>query len=169
MRSSISPARTSFVSGCLAACLAFAAGCAQLGLAPNEVDETAVREEPGRREPAHVVVQHVLIAHEGAEIPGVTRTLPEAERLANTVLEKARGGARFDDLVRLYSDDRGDGGVYAIANFGARREAPNEVERVGLARAFGDAAFSMEVGEFALVPYDKKRSPYGFHILQRLK
>lgn len=145
------------------------AGCAQLGLAPNVVDEDAVREEPGRREPTRVVVQHVLIAYADAKIPGVTRTLPEAERLAADVLSRARAGQTFDELVRDYTDDRNNNGVYPIANFGAPLEVPNEVERVSLVRAFGDLAFSMDVGSIELVEYDEERSPFGYHVVQRLQ
>ena len=143
--------------------------CAQVGLAPNAVDETAVREEPGRREPVRVVVQHVLIAHAGAELPGVTRTVPEAERLAAQVLGRARGGDGFDDLVRLYSDDRHAGGVYRVANFGAPLEKQGEVERASLVKGFGDLAFRLEVGEVDVVAYDAERSPFGFHVVQRLQ
>lgn len=145
------------------------AGCAQLGLSENVVDESAVREEPGRREPTRVVVQHVLIAHTDADIPGVTRTVPEAERLAAEVLRRARAGESFDELVRYYTDDRNNNGVYPIANFGAPLEKPNEVERVSLVRAFGDLAFSMDVGSIELVEYDEERSPFGYHVVQRLQ
>ena len=149
--------------------VALVSGCAQLGLAPNVVDESAVREEPGRREPAHVVVQHVLIAHADSKIPGVTRTIPEAERLAADVLRRARAGESFDDLVRDYTDDRNNNGVYPIANFGTPLEKPNEVERVSLVRAFGDLAFSMDIGSIEMVEYDAERSPFGYHVVQRLQ
>lgn len=149
--------------------LAVLPSCAQVGLAPNEVDESVVREDPQAREPARVVVQHVLIAHEGAQLPGVTRTIPEAERLAAEVLGRARNGDRFDDLVRLYSDDRHEGGVYRIANFNAPLEKQGEIERASLVKGFGDLAFRLEVGAVDVVAYDAKRSPYGFHVVQRLQ
>jgi len=149
--------------------LAALCSCAQVGLAPNEVDETVVREDPTSREPAHVVVQHVLIAQAGAELPGVTRTVAEAERLAAEVLDRARAGDAFDDLVRLYSDDRHEGGVYRIANYNAPLEKQGEVERASLVKGFGDLAFRLEVGAVDVVPYDAKRSPFGFHVVRRLQ
>jgi len=154
-----------------AACAAFVtlAGCQQIGLAPDEVDETAVREDTTSNEAVHVVVQHVLIAHEGAEIAGVTRSVDQARALAQTVLEKARAGEDFGRLVQLYGDDRGGDGVYAIANFGATPQTTEEVTRVGLVRGFGDVAFTLEPGEVGVVDYDAVRSPHGFHVIKRLR
>ena len=48
-----------------------------------------------KKEPAHITVQHVLISFKGS-IPKdtVTRTMEEAEKLANEIFERAkkRGG-----------------------------------------------------------------------------
>jgi hypothetical protein len=161
MRAALSPI--------LAAVLVLTSACAQLGFAPNEIDESVVREAPGRREPARVVVQHVLIAHGEAEVPGVTRTIPEAQELARLVLERARSGAKLDELVRLYSDDRNNNGIYSVANYGAPLEKSGEVARTSLVKAFGDLAFAMDVESIELVEYDAERSPYGFHVVQRLQ
>jgi hypothetical protein len=143
-------------------------GCQQVGLAPNEVDENAVRETEGPREAVRVVVQHVLIAHEDAGIPGVTRSIEQAGALAGVVLVKAKAGEDFDELVQLYGDDRDSGGVYAVTNFGASA-TPDEVERVTLVRGFGDLAFKLEPGGIGLVKYDKVKSPHGFHVIKRLR
>jgi len=149
--------------------LLLVAGCAQLGLAPNEVDQTVVREDGSRRAASHIVVQHVLIAQAESGIPGVTRTIDEAERLAQQVLAKARAGESFDALVRLYGDDRKNDAVIPVANYGVSTEKPGEVSRAALVRGFGDAAFALEVGAIVLVPYDADRSPFGFHVLTRLQ
>ncbi len=144
-------------------------GCQQLGFAPAEIDETAVRETEGPRPNAHVVVQHVLLAHDDAGIAGVTRSLDQARALAETVLAKAQAGEDFGQLVMLYGDDRGNAGVLAIANFGAATETAQEIERVKLARGFGDLAFQLQPGEFGVVSYDPARSPFGFHVITRLR
>ncbi len=143
--------------------------CQQIGFAENEVDHTAVRDTGESREAVHVVVQHVLIAHEEAGIAGVTRSIEQAEALAKQVMAKAEAGEDFTQLVNLYGDDRSAAGVIAIANFGASTTTPEEIERVGLVRGFGDLAFGMEPNEIALVHYDPIRSPYGYHVVKRLR
>ena len=149
-----------------------AAGCGlmrQIGFAPNEVDPGAMAEAaPVPDEPSHVVVQHVLIAFEGASVPGVTRTKDEAKRLAQRVLAEARRGCSFDDLVRDYSDDRAKGGRYAIANWGVP-SAFEETDRRTLVHGFTALAFSLAVGQVGLVEYDASASPFGWHVMKRLE
>jgi len=139
-----------------------------VGFAPNRVDETAVRETPTSGEPARVEVQHVLIAFDGTGVAGVTRTKEEAERLAGQVFEQARAGRDFDELVRLYSDDRHGGGRFRISNFGVPA-GPEDTERGRLVRAFTRAAFSLEPGAMALVPWEESEAPYGWHVIRRLR
>jgi len=43
------------------------------------------------------------------------------------------------------------------------------IERVKLARGFGDLAFQLQPGEFGVVSYDPVRSPFGFHVITRLR
>jgi hypothetical protein len=151
------------------AALVLLSGCKQIGLAPAEVDESVVRETPGRREPSRVVVQHVLISHADAGIDGVTRTIPEAEKLAQEVLQRARGGTEFDELVRLYGDDRSNDGILGVVNYGVAQEKPGDVERTKLVKDFGAMAFRLEVGEIDVVAYEKDRSPFGYHVITRLQ
>ena len=146
-------------------------GCAffeAVGFAPDRPDENAVRTAPTREEPAYVEVQHVLVALQGTGVPGVTRTKEEAERLAGQVLEKARNGQDFRELVRLYSDERRGDGTLRIANFGMTA-GPDEYERGRLARGFARAAFAMEPGDVTMVPWDPPDSPYGWHVLRRIR
>jgi len=152
----------------LCALTALGAGCKAIGFAPNEPDPEAVRRPPERVEPERVTVQHVLLGFDGAETPGATRTREEAERLTQRVLEMARGGRSFDELVRLYSDDRHGDGSYVLVNYGVSPE-PTENERRKMVRGFGDLAFALEPGEVALVEYDRYTSPLGFHVLRRLR
>jgi hypothetical protein len=121
------------------------------------------REGP---EPDHVMVAHVLISFQGTKTKA-TRSQYEAEKLAGDILAKARKGDDFNKLMRDYSDDPGEG-VYGMANFKINPVAP-EVERDGMVRAFGDVGFSLEVGEIGMAVYDPKKSPFGWHIIKRIK
>lgn len=138
------------------------------GLAPIEPDRTALVGPDAPDEPAHVVVQHVLLAFDGTGVPAVTRSKAEAQRLAARVLTDARGGREFADLVRLYSDDRGYDGTLEIANYGVT-PGPTERERRGLARGFGDTSFRLAPGEIAVVEYEPTTSPFGWHVIKRLR
>jgi len=139
-----------------------------VGFAPDEVDETAVREAPGRGEPAHVEVQHVLVAFEGTGVRNVTRTKEEAERLAGRVHAMALEGRDFEELIRLCSDDRRGMGTLLISNF-AVPSGPDEIERRLLDRGFTRAAFSLEPGQVVLVPWHETDTPKGWHVIRRVR
>ena len=120
--------------------------------------------------PPHIEVQHVLIGFQGS-VPGktVTRTKAEAEKLANEVLAKARKGEAMDGLVQQYTDDQFPG-VYDLANTGVTPDkAKQEFPRSGMVKGFSDAAFSLSVGNVGISNYDPKTSPFGWHIIKRLK
>jgi hypothetical protein len=155
----------------LAAALLVLGGCSflrQIGFSENEPDAAAVTAAPTPDEPAHVVVQHVLLSFEGSQVPGCTRTRDEAARLAQRVLDEAREGRDFTELVRLYSDDRAKAGTYPIANWGVSA-GPDEVDRRTMVRGFGNLAFRLAPGEVGLVEYDENASPFGWHVMKRLK
>ena len=46
---------------------------------------------------------------------------------------------------------------------------PSESARESMVRAFGDVSFKLRVGDIRMAPYDPQTSPYGWHILKRLK
>ncbi len=121
------------------------------------------REGP---EPDHIMVAHVLISFQGTRTKA-TRSQYEAEKLAGDVLAKARKGDDFNKLIRDYSDDPGEG-VYGLANFKINPVTP-EYPRDGMVAAFGDVGFGLDVGEIGMAPYDAKKSPFGWHIIKRLK
>ncbi len=120
------------------------------------------------REPRRIEVQHILISFEGAiNKEGLTRTRPEAETLARNVLELALGGSDFDALVREYTDDQYPG-IYAMANLDVPvREG--EYARARMVQVFGDVGFSLKVDEIGMGSYDPETSPYGWHIIKRLR
>ena len=118
--------------------------------------------------PDHIQVQHVLIGFQG-KIPGknVTRTQAEAEKLAQEILERARRGEDFDTLVQTYTDDAFPG-VYGLSNRGVD-PVGGEVARDGMVKGFSDVAFSLSPGNIGMSNYDPQTSPYGWHIIKRLR
>ena len=123
----------------------------------------------GAAEPERVEVQHILVSFAG-KIPGkkVTRTQEEARTLAGQLVERARKGEDFDALVKQYTDDQHPG-IYPLFNRGASPSRRGEYPRQGMVGCFGDVSFSLAVGEIGMCAFDPKGSPYGWHIIKRLK
>ena len=120
------------------------------------------------KEPDHITIQHVLIGYKGS-VPGknITRTQDEAKKLAEEILARAKKGEDFDGLVKQYTDDSAPG-IYSMSNNGVA-PAEGEYARGGMVPAFGDAGFPLKVGEIGMASYDAAKSPYGWHIVKRLK
>ena len=115
-----------------------------------------------------VEVQHILIAHKDAGIPGVKRTLAEAEKLAEEVWAKAIAGGDFGALVKTHTNDSPPG-IYGMVLNGPGDDRKNLYARKGMVAAFGDTGWRLAVGEIGVAPFDKVKSPYGWHIVKRLK
>jgi parvulin-like peptidyl-prolyl isomerase len=120
------------------------------------------------REPAHIQVQHILISFEGAiDKESVTRTMEEAEALAQEVYDLALGGSDFAALVQEYTDDQYPG-IYAMANLDVQPDQ-GEYARSRMVQVFGDVGFGLKVDEIGMGGYDPETSPYGWHIIKRLR
>jgi len=121
-------------------------------------------------EPQRITVQHILIAFKGTLPEGnVTRTQKEAEALVKELMERINKGEDFDALVKSFTDDQHPG-IYSISNFGVvPDQSVAEYPRNRMVKGFGDVGFSLKVGEVGLAVYDPKTSPYGWHIIKRLK
>lgn len=117
--------------------------------------------------PAEITVAHVLIGVKGGGMPDATRTEGEARDLATQILVRARMGEDFTELSKEYSEDPG-GGPYTLVNHG-RTASPPAHQRSGMVKGFGDVAFHLNVGEVGLALYDKEHSPFGFHVIKRIK
>jgi len=117
-------------------------------------------------EPEHILVAHVLVSFAGTRTKA-TRSREAAEKLAYEVLARARKGDDFNKLIKDLSDDEGEG-IYGLAN---HRVNPvgNEYERRRMVPAFGDVGFKLEVGSIGMSTFDPQKSPYGWHIIKRLK
>jgi len=118
--------------------------------------------------PQHVQVQHILIGFSGS-VPGkaISRSKEEAKKLAYEVLERARKGEDFNELVVKYTDDSPPG-IYGMSGAGVQ-PAPGEYARDSMVAAFGNVGFSISPGNIGIADYDPAASPFGWHIIKRLK
>ena len=151
-------------SPCLIAAL-IAAGCFSGPKTPGELGTFPVTPAVP---PDHVQVQHILIGFKGT-IPGrnIARTRQQADSLAQVILTRVRYGADFDQAVRDYTDDSYPG-IYGMSNRGVP-PGKGEYPRDGIVTAFGDVGFGISVGNIGFAEYDPVKSPYGWHIIKRLK
>jgi len=147
--------------------------------------------------PGLVTVQHILIGFAGS-IPGkeIVRTKEEAEELARQLLARAQAGEDFATLVSEYTNDQSPG-IYAMSNVNvtppgrspdaateedANRSAqagdttppgaeqsPEVYPRAGMVRSFGDVSFWLVPDQIGMTEYHSTYSPYGWHIIKRLK
>ncbi len=105
-----------------------------------------------------ITVQHVLLSFQGAGVPNVTRTKDEAKVLAEKVWNEAIAGADFKALMKTHSND-GGGGEYPMTKKG----------RGAMVAAFGNVGFRLKVGEIGVAPFEPGASPFGWHIIKRVK
>jgi parvulin-like peptidyl-prolyl isomerase len=114
----------------------------------------------------HVTVQHILISFQNTGT-NATRTKAEAEALAAETLGRVNTGTDFAMLMKQLSDDPGQG-TYSLCDTGVSPHV-GDYDRMGMVKAFGDLSFKLEVGEIGMAAYDPKDSPYGWHIIRRIK
>jgi hypothetical protein len=122
----------------------------------------------------HIQVQHILIGFKdavgfaGSAPPKAAgRTQDQARTLAYDLYNQAKGGADFDQLVAANTDDSAPG-IYGMSNTGIE-PAEGEYPREGMVPAFGNVGFTLDVGEIGVADYDPATSPYGYHIIKRVK
>jgi hypothetical protein len=121
--------------------------------------------------PERVTVDHILIGVE-SNVPGSKfngkRSPPEAKKFAYELYEKLKGGADWATAKREHSEDPPPGGPYTMPNYGVK-PAPGEFARSDMATYFGNVSFKLAVGEIGIADYDAKNSPFGYHIIKRIK
>lgn len=144
-----------FLSAVAAAAALLAAGCGG-------------RAESAGPAPDKVIVQHLLVSFAG-RLPGraVPRSQSDAASLAASLLDRARGGADFDALVKEFTDDRHPG-LYTMVGRG-QVPGPGQYGRDQMVPGFGDVAFTLAVGEIGLCPFDGVKSPFGWHLIKRIE
>ena len=119
-------------------------------------------------EPGVITLKHVLIAFKGTGIEKATRSREEAQNLAYDIVGRAKSGEDFDKLMKEYSDDNPEGGTYTLLNEGLT-PGPGEYARSGMVKAFGNVGFRIHVGEIGVAEHHPTDSPYGWHIIKRVK
>ncbi len=128
-------------------------------------DAAALAARPEAADPV-VEVTHVLISFQGIPRgPKATRTREEAEALAADLYARMLAGEDFGALQKQYSDDSG-AGTYAMSQ---DPKVPADWQRKGMVAAFGDVGWRLAVGEIGVAPYDPQKSPYGWHLIKRLR
>jgi parvulin-like peptidyl-prolyl isomerase len=106
-----------------------------------------------------VQVQHVLVAFVGAKRGSESkRTYAEARALTEELLARARAGENFPALMQQFSADEG-GGTYTLT----------PADRGTYAADFTAVAYRLAVGEVGAAAYHRGRSPFGFHVIKRLR
>ena len=123
---------------------------------------------PLKPEPERIVVQHILISFAGAPKTKQSRSKAEAETLAKELLERVKKGESFEELMKRYSDDTGPG-EYGMANHNVTPAGPKESPRKGMVPAFGNVGFQLDVNGIGLAVHDPAASPFGWHIIKRVK
>lgn len=116
-------------------------------------------EPPAAAEVSDVFgARHLLVQFAGAmrAAPTITRTREEARARAMEAFQKARAGARFEDLVAQYSDEPG----------AAKRGGDLGTFRRGqMVPTFQAAVEATRVGELTGV----METPFGFHVILRTR
>lgn len=175
------PARERLAIACVIALVPFAlgtAGCASkggpktqaAGTAPTASSTEGSMSTAPAKEPDHIRVQHILIGFTGS-VPGktITRTTEQARALAYSLLDSAKAGVSYDDLVARHTDDAAPG-IYGMSNRGATSAGPpKEYPRDNMVPAFGNVGFKLAVGGIGVADYDAKTSPYGYHVIKRVE
>jgi len=134
------------------------AEAAKPAAADMDADAKALMAKPEQPD-ASITIQHILISFQGApRMTGVTRTKDEAHALAQKVYAEAKGGADFGALVKEHTNDSAPG-IYPL----------DQTSRKNMVKAFGDVGWRLKVGEIGVAVWDATASPYGWHIIKRIK
>jgi len=128
---------------------------AQAQVTPADIQSYYDQHKDQYRVPEEVKVSHILIKTPPAGPDGKVddKGVEEARKKAEDVLKQLKGGAKFEDLAKKYSDDPGSakrGGD--LGWIGRGRTVPD----------FEKAAFSQAKGQTS----DLVKSSYGFHIIR---
>jgi hypothetical protein len=100
--------------------------------------------------------KHILVMYKGSRRapPGIERTKEEAQARAAEAQKKAKGGTKFEDLVKEYSDE---------PNAGQRGGDLGKFPKGSMVPEFQAGLEKTKVGEIS----DVVESPFGFHVILR--
>jgi parvulin-like peptidyl-prolyl isomerase len=119
------------------------------------------------KEAERIQLQHILISFAGTQTDA-TRSKADAQKLAGEVLARVKKGEDFGAVMKQLSDDPGPG-IYGLFNRGAKQTGRDEYPRDGMVPAFGNVGFALEVGGIGMADFHENDSPFGWHIIKRLK
>lgn len=129
---------------------------------------------PLQTSPERVEVDHILIAVDQSGVPGGL-PIAEASKLAAEVWKEVQDGGDWAKLKEKYSNDRppkgkarGPYGIYDDLA-GVHQARRDEMPRGRSAKFFGDLSFTLRVGEMGMANYHPQDSPFGWHIIKRVK
>jgi peptidyl-prolyl cis-trans isomerase D len=127
----------------------------QIQVAPDEVKAYYDQHQDQYRVPEEVKVSHILIKtpSPGADGKVDEKGVEEARKKAEDVLKQLKGGAKFEDLAKKYSEDPGSGKQGGELGWIGRGRTVPEFEK---------SAFSLAKGQLS----DLVKSSYGFHIIR---
>lgn len=123
---------------------------------------------------AQIEVQHLLVGFVKADgsttVPGkpIKMSQSQAEALTAELLARINKGEDFGQLVAEYTHDSAPG-IYGMVARDTGSTPPNYYPRKGMVPAFGNVGWKLKVGEVGVAEYDPRNSPYGWHIIKRLK
>ncbi len=126
-----------------------------------------VKKSP-EKDVTKIKVVHILIGLKDAGLPGVSRSLDEAEKRAANTYQRILAGEDFHELVKELSDDSGEG-IYTMISEGMPDHGKLIFLRKEMVSAFGDVGWKLEPEEIGISAYDPATSPFGFHIIKRLE
>jgi len=127
----------------------------QVQVSPEELRTYYQDHQEQYRVPEEVKVSHILIKTPapGADGKVDEKGVAEAQKRAEDILKQLKGGAKFEDLAKKYSEDPGSGKQGGELGWIGRGRTVPEFEK---------AAFSLPVGQLS----DVVKSSYGFHIIR---
>ncbi len=114
-------------------------------------------DQPGQPPREMFGAKHLLVMYKGSRRapPAVERSKEEAKTRATEAMKKAKApGAKFEDLVKEYSDE---------PNAGARGGDLGKFPRGAMVPEFQTALDKMKVGEVS----DLVETPFGYHVILR--
>lgn len=125
-------------------------------------------------EPGRIEVQHILIGLKpgrswlGYFLRNNARPASDSETLARHLFSQIKANpSLMRDSVWL-RDNGLFQSYYKLVNFGVEKKG-DEIYRAEVGSAFADQAFRLRLGELSFVEYSKSNSPYGYHILWRIR
>jgi len=136
---------------------------------PSVGKKTAKQKDPN--EDDLVTVQHLLISFSGTGT-NASRSKEEASELAKKLFEEAKTSDDFPEMIKAHTDDSFPG-IYQISNYQVETPGFTSKGRVhprdGLVPAFGNVGFALKVDEIGMAEFDADDSPFGWHIIKRIK